>query len=120
MERALIPAIEVDAKASPSTISTETFDELVRRNQRRVYRVLLALTRNPDEADVLTQECFMRAYEKRSTFRCECSVGTWLLRIAQNLYRDHARNRKVAFWKRMLGLDEPSIEVGGVPANLPS
>ena len=71
------------------------FDEVVRRHQRRVYRVLVLLVRDPDEADTLTQECFLRAYQSLSRFRGECSVQTWLLRIAINLAKDHARNRRV-------------------------
>jgi RNA polymerase sigma-70 factor (ECF subfamily) len=84
-------------------IRAEDFDELVREHQRRIYRVLLSLTRDPDAADTLTQECFLRAYQKRNTFRGEASVGTWLVRIAVNLARDHGRNRKRAFWARLMG-----------------
>lgn len=90
--------------ALPSrAVSIAEFDEVVRRHQRRVYRVLALLLRDPDEADTLTQECFLRAYQNLDRFRGECSVQTWLLRIAVNLARDHARNRKVGFWKKLLG-----------------
>ncbi|MBV9087659.1 MAG: sigma-70 family RNA polymerase sigma factor, partial [Acidobacteriaceae bacterium] len=64
--------------------------------------VLLALVRDPDVADNLTQECFVRAYEKRRTFRGHSSISTWLTRIAINLARDHARNRKDGFWRSLL------------------
>jgi RNA polymerase sigma-70 factor (ECF subfamily) len=63
------------------------------------------LLRDPEEADNLTQECFLRAYQSRSSFRGESSLETWLLRIAANLARDHSRNRRSGFWKRLLGLD---------------
>jgi RNA polymerase sigma-70 factor (ECF subfamily) len=53
-------------------------------------------------ADNLTQDCFLRAYQKRATFRGESSVETWLVRIAVNLARDHARNRRLAFWRNLL------------------
>jgi RNA polymerase sigma-70 factor, ECF subfamily len=61
--------------------------------------------RDPEEADNLTQECFLRAYQNLSSFRGESSLETWLLRIAANLVRDHVRSRKASFWKRLLGLD---------------
>lgn len=77
------------------------FDVLVRFHQQRIYRVLLALVRDPDLADNLTQDCFVRAYEKRSSFRGESSVGTWLISIAINLARDHARSRRAGFWRRL-------------------
>src|SRR5207302_6691577 len=90
--------------AAAQKITAEEFDALVRRHQRRVHRFLLMLLRDPEEADNLTQECFLRAYQNLSSFRGESSLETWLLRIAANLARDHARNRKAGFWKRLLGL----------------
>ena len=83
------------------TLTAEDFDELVLRNQRRIFRLLMSLLRDEDAADTLTQECFLRAYKKRDGFRGECSVDTWLYRIAINLARDHVRNRKQGFWKRL-------------------
>jgi RNA polymerase sigma-70 factor (ECF subfamily) len=70
-------------------------------HQRGLYRLLLGLTRDPETAATLTQDCFVRAYENRSSFRGEASVKTWLTRIAVNLARDHAKNRRQGFWKRM-------------------
>lgn len=87
-------------------IEAEEFDEIVRRYQRRVYRVLFVLLGDADSADTLTQECFLRAYRKRESFRGECRIDTWLLRIAVNLARDHQRSRRSHFWKRLVGLDD--------------
>ena len=101
MENALTSALGTAARK----IAAEDFDAIVRRHQRRVHRFLLLLLRDPDEADNLTQECFLRAYQNLPSFRGESSLETWLLRIAANLVRDHARNRKTSFWKRLLGLD---------------
>ena len=81
----------------------DDFDQVVREHQKRVYRVAFLLVRDHDAADTVTQECFLRAYNNRKGFRGECSVGTWLLRIAVNLARDHARNRRASFWKRLVG-----------------
>lgn len=79
----------------------DDFDGLVRNHQQHVYRVLASLVRDPDAADTLTQECFLRAYQKRDTFRGEASMRTWLVTIAINLARDHVRNRRAGFWKRL-------------------
>jgi len=83
----------------------DDFDQVVREHQKRVYRVVFLLVRDPDVADTVTQECFLRAYNGRKKFRGECSIGTWLLRIAVNLARDHAKNRRASFWKRLIGLE---------------
>jgi RNA polymerase sigma-70 factor (ECF subfamily) len=83
-------------------ITAEEFDGIVRANQQRIFRVLYSLVRDRDAADSLTQECFLRAYRKRHTFRGEASVTTWLVRIATNLARDCSRNRRLAFWRKLL------------------
>ena len=87
------------------TTSSETFDQIIRQHQKRVYRLLLYLVKDPDTADTLTQECFLRAYRSLSSFRGECRMDTWLCRIAVNLARDHGRNRRTSFWKKLIGLD---------------
>lgn len=88
-----------------SGLRAEDFDEIVRQHQRRIFGFLLSLLRDPDAADTLTQECFLRAYQKRASFRGEASVTTWLMRIAINLATDHGKNRRHAFWSRLFGRD---------------
>lgn len=87
------------------------FDEIVRLNQRRIYRLLLGMVREGDLADTLTQECFLRAYKNRSRFRGEAKVATWLFRIAINLARDHMRSRRLAFWKKFSSSNEVELEL---------
>jgi len=96
------------AETAAQGIAEERFDQIVRENQRRVYRVVFLLVKDADAADTLTQECFLRAYQKRASFRGECAVSTWLLRIAVNLVRDHGKSRRVTFWRRLVGLDDGS------------
>lgn len=86
------------------------FDRIVREHQRQVYRVLLGLVRDPDVADDLTQECFIRAYRSQASFRGEASVSTWLVSIAINLARDHGRSRRWAFWRGLLRIPQESRE----------
>ncbi|HWR13749.1 MAG TPA: sigma-70 family RNA polymerase sigma factor [Terriglobales bacterium] len=92
---AAIPSLQTQA------LTAEDFDELVFRNQKRILRLLMSLLRDEDAADTLTQECFLRAYKKRDSFRGESSVDTWLFRIAVNLARDYQRNKRHGFWKRL-------------------
>ena len=93
-------------------ITAEDFEQIVGRYQRKVYRVLLLMLKNPEDADNLTQECFFRAYTSMKSFRGECNVQTWLIRIAVNLVRDHSRNRRTGFWKRLLRLEDDGIVTG--------
>jgi RNA polymerase sigma-70 factor, ECF subfamily len=106
VDTVLTTALSSAAIDNAEEVSIEKFDEIMRRHQRRVYRVIFLLVRDADTADTLTQECFLRAYLKRGSFRGECRIETWILRIAVNLVRDHARNRRASFWKRLVGLED--------------
>jgi RNA polymerase sigma-70 factor (ECF subfamily) len=117
IEGVLINPAEVNDSVGP-TIRPEDFETLVSLHQRRIYRVLLGQLRDPDAAATLTQECFLRAYRNRESFRGEASVTTWLIRIALNLAKDHARSRRQSFWKRLFGGSEDEWEE--VAATIPA
>lgn len=120
LDTALIPALSPAAGTETQGIEADAFDHIVRQHQRRVYRVILMLLRDPDAADTLTQECFLRAYKNRKRFRGECRIDTWLLRIAVNLVRDHSKSRRVSFWKRLVRFDDAPPEHRGFTAPQPS
>jgi RNA polymerase sigma-70 factor (ECF subfamily) len=69
------------------------FEELVRRHDRSVLRVALRSVRSEDEARDIYQETFLRLYRTLGQFRHECSLETWILRIASNVCLDHLRRR---------------------------
>ena len=68
-----------------------------------VFGFILASTRDRDAAESLTQDCFLKAYRNLDHFRHDCSLTTWLLRIAANLIRDRIRSREWTFWKSAAG-----------------
>ncbi|HXZ28178.1 MAG TPA: sigma-70 family RNA polymerase sigma factor, partial [Terriglobales bacterium] len=121
MEDTLAGAALPVGRQAGETLTREAFEQIVAAHQQRIYRLLLTLLRDPDAAQTLTQECFLRAYRKRAGFRGEASVGTWLAHIAVNLARDHGRSRARRFWERVLGReDEPGAPVERVPDRAPS
>jgi RNA polymerase sigma-70 factor (ECF subfamily) len=77
----------------------EDVDTLCATYRSRIYRYALLSLRDADLAETVTQDCFLRAYKAREEFRGDCSVATWLTRIATNLIRDSTRSRKFQFWK---------------------
>lgn len=79
----------------------QDFDQVIRLHWQRIYRFVLASVRDADAAQALTQDCFLRAYTRRSAFRGQASVKTWLMSIAINLVRDFSRNRRLRFWSRL-------------------
>lgn len=57
---------------------------LVERHQTMVFRTCLGFVHNKDDADDLTQETFIQAYQSLKSFKGEASFPTWLYRIAVN------------------------------------
>jgi RNA polymerase sigma-70 factor (ECF subfamily) len=72
---------------------TEAFGVLYDRYERAVYRFAYHLLGNADEADDIKQDTFVKAYRTLPGFRGECSLLTWLIKIAGNLCRDRMKSR---------------------------
>jgi RNA polymerase sigma-70 factor (ECF subfamily) len=72
------------------------FAVLVTRYQDRVYRLALRMSRNPSDAEEITQETFLLAHRGIRAFEGESRFGTWLYRIAVNqaLMRRRAAKRR--------------------------
>src|ERR1700689_1264065 len=81
----------------------------------RIYRYALLSLRDADLADTVTQDCLLRAYRARDDFRGDCSVATWLTRIATNLIRDATRSRKFQFWKTV---GNTAVDIGAMADRL--
>ncbi|HKB90375.1 MAG TPA: sigma-70 family RNA polymerase sigma factor [Opitutaceae bacterium] len=72
------------------------FDEMVSRYWGRIYAMVNQLLRNPQDAEEVTQDAFIRAHRGLVNFRGESAFSTWLYQIATNL----ARNRYWYWWRR--------------------
>src|SRR5262245_56191652 len=90
----------------------EDFDKVVELNWPTIHRFLLALLRDNDAAETLTQECFLKAYRARHRFRGDSTVHTWLVRIAINLARDFTTDRRLCFWRRARVSDHDGCNIG--------
>jgi RNA polymerase sigma-70 factor (ECF subfamily) len=105
----LIP--DVQAVSSPAATAFDDIDRVVSTHQKRIFRFLFSSLRDADLAHTLTQETFLRAWTTRFAFRGECSVPTWLTRIALNLLRDHTRTGRFRFWKRVSSTSVDASEI---------
>jgi len=65
----------------------EAFDEIVSRYRERVYQLALRVIRNPQDAEEVTQDTFIRAFRGLANFRGDSALVTWLYQIANNLAR---------------------------------
>lgn len=64
--------------------SYEAFEDLVNRYEKKIYRLGLNLTGNPEDAEDMLQETFLKAFEHLSDFREDSRFYTWIVRIAIN------------------------------------
>jgi hypothetical protein len=74
----------------------EAFGALVRRHQRRIFRLTAHLLRSASEAEDVTQETFVRAYGALARFDGRSEPFTWIYRIAVNLSLNAIRSRKTS------------------------
>jgi RNA polymerase sigma-70 factor (ECF subfamily) len=72
------------------------FEQMVARYWDRIYSMVHQLLRNPEDAEEVTQDAFIRAHRGLVNFRGESAFSTWLYQIATNL----ARNRYWYWWRR--------------------
>src|SRR5437660_12866436 len=69
------------------------FEFLYKAHSRRVYSVCLRMTRNPAEAEDLSQQAFLQVFRKIGTFRGESGFSTWLHRVTVNIVLMHLRRK---------------------------
>ncbi len=72
------------------------FEQLFYRHQDRVYNVAYKMMAHQEDALDLTQEIFLKAYQKMGKFKFRSAFSTWLYRLAVNMCIDELRKRKSA------------------------
>jgi RNA polymerase sigma-70 factor (ECF subfamily) len=72
----------------------DAFDVLIRRHQQRIYRTLMAITRNKEDAEDGVQNVFLKAFQHLAGFQGASKFATWLTRIALNEGSERLRARK--------------------------
>ena len=83
--------------------------ELYRLYSSAMYNTTLRIVRDPDDAEDVMQEAFLKAFSRISTYRGEVSFGAWLKRIVVNKSLDFLRLRR-----ERVSLDEVN-EVNEIP-----
>jgi RNA polymerase sigma-70 factor (ECF subfamily) len=88
--RAVSPAEPVPDVARAAAGDVRAFEELYRRHLPRVHSLVRRMTAGRD-ADELTQDVFVRVWQKLGTFRGDSSFSTWLHRLAVNVVIERFR-----------------------------
>jgi RNA polymerase sigma-70 factor (ECF subfamily) len=100
----------------PVATPLDDIDSIVATYEQRIFRFHLVSVRDRDVAQSLTQDTFLRAWNARASFRGDCAISTWLMRIALNLVRDHTRTDRFRFWKRV---SETAVDVSDISSHVP-
>jgi RNA polymerase sigma-70 factor, ECF subfamily len=108
----VIPFVGQEREAS----ELDEIEQLVQRYRARLLRFVAFSTGDQDLAESIVQDCFMKAYNARASFRGECSAYTWLNRIAVNLIRDNQRTQKFRFWK---SFRKSALDISEMASRLP-
>jgi RNA polymerase sigma-70 factor (ECF subfamily) len=93
------------------------FEELVARHRDRIYARAFSMMRNEDEALDLSQEAWVKGWQRLKQFQRESSFSTWMTRIVINLCLDELRKQKRQRTESVQDLDEDS---GGVERQMPA
>ncbi len=86
----------------------DAFGQLVRRHQQRIHRLAVHMLRDRAEAEDVTQETFIRAYQALARFDGRSEPYTWFYRITINLSLNRIRSRKTA--RTTHDTDDPRLD----------
>jgi RNA polymerase sigma-70 factor (ECF subfamily) len=95
---------------------TSAFEELVARHRDKIYARAFSMMRNEDDATDLSQEAWVKGWQRLHQFQGEASFATWMTRIVINLCLDQLRKLKRG---RADSIEQMDEESGGVERHLP-
>lgn len=96
---------------------TDGFEELVARHRDKIYARAYSMMRNEEEAIDLSQEAWVKGWQRLAQFHGESSFATWITRIVINLCLDELRKQKR---RRADSIEEMDEESGGVERQMPA
>src|SRR5437870_5823075 len=91
------PVTEQDEKQlviSSKKGDQDAFAQLVQQHQRRVFNLAFRMLQQYEEANEVTQETFLAAWQGLPSFRGDAQFSTWLYRIAYNCALKQLEQRK--------------------------
>jgi RNA polymerase sigma-70 factor (ECF subfamily) len=94
----------------------DAFEELVARHRDKIYARAFSMMRNEDEAIDLSQEAWVKGWQRLAQFQGDSSFATWMTRITINLCLDALRKQKR---HRTESIEEMDEETGGVERQMP-
>jgi len=90
----------------------DAFAQLVQHHQRRVFNLVFRMLQNYEEANEITQETFLAAWQGLSSFRGDARFSTWLYRIAYNCSLKQLEQRKRDNARQLAMQEEHTLQHG--------
>jgi RNA polymerase sigma-70 factor (ECF subfamily) len=109
-------ASDADLVQAARTGDMAAFEELVARHRDKIYARAYTMMRNEEEAVDLSQEAWVKGWQRLVQFQGESSFTTWMTRIVINLCLDQLRKKKR---QRAESIEEMDEESGGVERQMP-
>jgi len=86
--------IDEEKLISAARKNPKAFGDLYQLYVEKIFRYLYSMTRNVQEAEDITTQTFMKAFESFESFRMDGHFASWLFKIAHNKAIDHFRRRE--------------------------
>ena len=83
--------------------NTQIFSRLIDNYKNMVYNLAYRMSNSPHEAEDISQEAFMRAYQSLARFNPSYKFSTWLYQITLNIIRDKFKRKEIDY----VSLDTP-------------
>ena len=94
----------------------QAFEELVARHRDKIYARAYSMMRNEEDAMDLSQEAWIKGWQRLNQFQGDSSFATWMTRIVINLCLDAIRRQKR---QRAESIEEMDADSGGVERHMP-
>ena len=91
----LIAFNEIELLLAAKSGDRQAFGELCRRHSRQVYRTVLRIVRNQDDAEDVLQDSLLSAFTHLDQFRGDSAFSTWLHRLSVNVVLMRLRKKRV-------------------------
>ena len=120
----MLMTTEIDHSSAPDEVLVKAgqkgdmvaFEHLVARHRDKIYARAFSMLRNEDDAVDLSQEAWVKGWQRLVQFQGEASFVTWMTRIVINLCLDQLRKQKRVRTDSIEHLEE---ELGGVERQMP-
>jgi RNA polymerase sigma-70 factor (ECF subfamily) len=94
----------------------EPYEELVHRHRDKIYARAFSMLRNEEEALDISQEAWVKGWQRLKQFQGNSTFTTWMTRICINLCLDLLRKKQR---QKTDSIDQMNEEIGGFERKLP-